>query len=196
MPNASPDGPSILPRKDAAAQLGVTPQALTLWAKEPWFPPDAVHTDARGRKVAWNVAAIRAARAALGRGSDDAGRIDQITQQARAKKAVEDAKKAELENDRRRLALDEKRGRLVPRAALELFASTLLTGLGDKAEQFPDLAAAQLPRKHRRKLKDWIKQEFDAWRKQLAADLERAAREYDANQQSAVSGQQPEDNHE
>lgn len=172
--------PDVVPtRKAAAAALGVDERSLATWSKEPWFPADAVGKDAKGRNRNWNVTSIRAARDAAGRKGSDP-QLDELTRRAKAKRAVEDAKKAELENEKRRLQLEREKRDLVPRAAAELFAATLLTGLADWCEQLPELAVAVVPKKYRRPLKDFLSTELDNRRRQLAADLESAAREHDA----------------
>ncbi len=170
---------SIVPtRKQAAALLGITERALADWVKEPWFPRAAVGQDGRGNNRNWDVAAIRRARDVAGRKGSDP-QLEIATRRAKAMKAVEDAKKAQIENDLRRLKLNREQGELVPRQALELFSATVLTSLSDWCEQLPDIIAGELPQKHRKRIHGRLKEECDHRRRQMALDLEQHAREYD-----------------
>lgn len=174
-------------RRAAAAALGITEKALQLWTQEPWFPAGAVGKDAKGNNRNWNVTAIRAARDAIGRKGSE------VSDTAKKLKLATDNEKfqqAKIRTEQDRLALETTKGELIPRDALELFASTLLTSLGDWCEQLPDLIAAAVPKKYRKPVKDRLKQELDARRVQAAAALERAARDFDTRAKDGINGEE------
>lgn len=150
--------------------LGIADRVLGLWANESWFPADG--KTAGG----WNVPAIRQARDAMSRkGSEQSDRAKQLKQGLDAEKL----KKATLERKQRELNLREQEGKLLPRAGWELFAAQLLTQLGDWCDQLPNLLAADVPRKYRKKVRERAKKELDLKRRELRDELERKAKELD-----------------
>lgn len=157
-------------QKDAAAVLGVTARQLREWEKEPWWPE---HGRSGG---GYDVGAIREARDAVGRkGSDESG-------EARRLKLGRDAarlKQDRIKIERMELDLAAARREVVPRGAVELHFSEFLTRFGDWADQFPDLAKRQVPKKYGPKLRRWMAEQLDEFRRRLAEELEAAAREWD-----------------
>lgn len=155
-------------QKNAAQQLGVTDRLLRDWQNEAWWHP-AFRTSA-----GYDVAAIRAARDAMGRKgseqSDAAKQIKLLTDREKLEQA-----KLETERKRRQERVDE--GELLPRQALEIFAATLLTELGDWCDQLGGLVSAELPKKYRAKTAARIKAELDRRRRHVRAELERKAKE-------------------
>lgn len=170
-------------RKDAAALLGITPRVLGLWANETWFPEEG-----RTAGGGWDVAAIRAARDAMGRkGSERSDRAKEI----KLAKDAESLRREILKRRTEELLLAERAVELVPRRAVELFCSTFLTAFGDWADQLPEIVVADLPKKQRPKLRKRLKEELDRKRRELRGELERHARELDEQrrQQEAERGQ-------
>ncbi|NOX56521.1 MAG: hypothetical protein GXP27_19175 [Planctomycetes bacterium] len=163
-------------RKEAASALGITVRTLNNWTKEAWWPKDACEIDARGRRIAWNIDVISAARDAYGaKGSDaaeDARRLRLAIQ-------AEELRQKRLDTELRRLKLATEQGRLIPRQSEELFASTVLTSLSDWADQLPAIIAAIVPARHRAKVRDRLRRELEARRHKLRAELEAHARELD-----------------
>jgi hypothetical protein len=70
-------------------------------------------------------------------------------------------------------------GELIPRAAVELFASTFLTQFGDWCDQLPVLIAREVPAKFRKKVQERVRRELDAQRQTMRDELEARAREFD-----------------
>ncbi|CAK9008714.1 Terminase, partial [Durusdinium trenchii] len=148
----------------AAKLLGITDRQLGNWSNEPWFPADGKTADG------WDVNIIASARDAVGRkGSDDSDAATKL----RLATAAERLKLTKAKAQREELALEEDRGLLIPRPAIELFASTVLTELADWCDQLPDLVAASVPRKHRRAVRDRLRDELDQRRRELRERLER-----------------------
>ncbi|HUG89250.1 MAG TPA: hypothetical protein VML55_00345 [Planctomycetaceae bacterium] len=169
--------PVVRTRQEAAEILGITPRVLSLWARDTWFPADATEQDGRGRRINWNTDAIAAARDAMGRkGSEPA----ETARRLKLATDQEKLKQAELATRSREIDLAVKEGALIPRYAVELHFATLLTELGDWCNQIPDLVSADVCRKCRRKLRARVADELNRRRHELAAELQRAARELDA----------------
>lgn len=179
-----PDDGIVATRKEAARLLGVTERQLGSWVHEPWFPAGAVGADARGNNRDWNVRAIRAARDAMGRKGSD---LADTAQKLKLKTDHEKLKQAQIKTQAEELKLRQQQGELIRRDALELFASTLLTSLGDWCDQLPDLIAAEVPRKYRTALKERLRTELDARRTAAAAELATAARDFDNRQQTEAT---------
>ena len=160
----------IRQRKDAAKLLDISDRGLGLWAAQPWFP-------AAGRTAeGWNVTAIREAREIHGRkGSEESDTAKRVRLGIDAEKL----KQARIRTRKEDLNLLEQEKELLPRRGWELFASTLLTELGDWCDQIPDLIAADAPLEHQVKLRARLKDELDRRRRDLAHELERKARELD-----------------
>jgi transposase-like protein len=151
----------VAEQKEAARRLGITPRALRDWAKEPGFPDWS---------AGYDLQAIRRWRDQHGRkGSDDDG----TSRKLKLAIAAEKLRQAKLETRKRELDLQTKEGQLLPRQAVETFASTLLSALADWCEQLPDLIAGELPKKHGAKIAARLTRELHQCREQLAEDLKR-----------------------
>lgn len=146
-----PSPETVPTRKAAAALLGITPRQLGDWAQEPWFPPDAVQTDARGTRIHWNVPLIREARDAMGRkGSDLSG-----TQKA-IKLKSDHEKLRQLEIKTRREEREEQlaQGNILPRDELTLTLRELITMTRDRLLTEPAREIAKDFPKQRRRIFD------------------------------------------
>lgn len=155
---------SMVPtRIQAAAELGITERQLGNWANEPWFPP-AGHT-----KDGWNVEVILAAQHVMGR--KGSGHSD-TAKKLKLALDNEKLKKQQLETQMKTLDLQLKEGALLPRRGWELFAATLLTNLGDAADQLPDLIRGICCRKCAKKIAKRLKQELDNMRNNTADELQ------------------------
>jgi len=157
-------------RKQAATALGITDRQLGNWSKEDWFP-------AAGRSGdQWHVSAIRRARDEQGRkGSPQNSRREEIRDKREQAKLAKELAEARLKG----LAVKSREGELMPRSALELFGSTLLTELGDVLEQLPDLAGKQVSEEFRETIRAYLRKELNNARDGIRRKLENAARELD-----------------
>lgn len=161
-------------RNEAAKLLGVTPRQLGTWCHEPWFPADAKS------KQGWDVEKIRKARDAAGRkGSDISDEARRLTLEEKREKV----ERLRIHRERDQLKLERERGRLIPRAGVELFASTILTELADWCDQLPDVIGNTVPTKIRKTLKARIRDELDKRRTNLREQLEREAKNLDSQQE-------------
>lgn len=104
-----------------------------------------------------------------GAGGDLAKANSALTVQLKQQK-VEQAKEAALKARREREVYE---GTLLPRRAWETFAALLLSELGDWCDQLPELAAQQVPKKHQAKMRQWLEEQLNTRRAQLAEDLKR-----------------------
>ena len=96
-------------RKLAARFLGVTPPALSLWAKQDWFDPD--WRTKVGKDDCYNIVAIGEARTQQGRkGSPQSELAQQIRTETNQKKLDI----IRRERDERQIQLDERRGNILP----------------------------------------------------------------------------------
>jgi DNA-binding transcriptional MerR regulator len=159
----------IATQKDAASALGITTRQLRTWASEDWFPP-------AGRTAAgWDVEAIKAARDREGRkGSEQS----EDRQQIRALREQEGLERDRIRTTRERLALQSDQGELIPRAAVELFASTFLTIFGQWCDQLPVMIARDVPAKFRARIRDRLSRELEAQRQSMRDELEARARAF------------------
>ena len=164
-------------KTQAAKDLGVNERTLAKWVDEAWFPQDAVDRDQLGRKSNWNVPAIRAALNAWGKAGSDETRS---AVQVRREREEERLKRETLGVALDELKLHEAQGELLPRRAMELFASTLLAHLADWCDQLPEVALPQLklPKRYHDRVREIFRKEINARRVELREDLERQAREY------------------
>jgi hypothetical protein len=168
--------PIVRTRKEAAQLLGVEDRTLANWSKEPWWPADATQQTPRGQRFNWNTDRISAARDAAGRkGSETADEAKRLRLAREREKLEQDR----IATQHEQLKFDAAAGKVIPRAAEELFASTLLTELGDWCDQVPALIANTLPKQYRKKLSDRLKQELDDRRIALRETLVARARELD-----------------
>jgi len=167
-------------RKAAAAALGVTARQLGDWVHEPWFPADAVETDARGTRCNWDVAAIREARDAMGRkGSDLSGAQKAIKLKSDHEKLRQlEIKTREMEHDEA-----QRKGNILPRDELTLTLRELITLTRDRLlTEPPREIAKDLGPKHRRRIFDTcervvgkILHDFARQLEQVELDLPKAA---------------------
>ena len=161
----------IKARGKAAKALGISDRQLGYWVNEPWFPES-------GKTAAgWNISVIREARDEQGRRGSN---ISDVARKIKLAHDSEKLKQARLITESKQLANAVKRGELIERGSLELFAATLLTELGDWITQLPDIIELEVPKKYREKLIARVRAEFDSKRRQTAASLARYARELDA----------------
>jgi len=166
--------PAAKTHLQAAEQLGVTTRQFQNWLNEPWFPHSAKTPGG------WDIDAIAAARDAQGL---KGGTESVLRSKLRDARAAEQLKRDRLRTQRDELALRRETGELIPRAALELFASTLLTELGDWCETLPVLAARLVPRTAAKRVREKLKSELDQRRQLVRQVLEDKAREFDQLQQ-------------
>jgi len=175
-----PPTPDISPtRKLAAAALGVTARQLGDWAQEPWFPPSAVETDARGVRRNWNVPLIREARDAMGRKGSD------LSSTQKALKLKSDHEKLkQLEIKTREMEHDEaqRKGNILPRDELTLTLRELITLTRDRLLTEPPREIAKDFPKQRRRIFDTcersiskILHDFARQLEQVEIDLPKAA---------------------
>ena len=170
--------PVVSQRKEAARILGITARVLGDWAKEAWFPADA------RTAAGWDTDKIAEAREVQHRkGSVPA----EAAKRLKLATDHEKLKQAELQTKRKQIELAVEEGELVPRRAVELHFATLLTELGDKCEQLPELIAGDVPAKLRPKLKARLREELERWRRELAAELKRQAQELDSRKEAAAN---------
>lgn len=155
---------------EAAQALGITARQLQNWMKEPWFPPGGQTGSG------YDVGRIQAARDAEGlKGSEET----RVRSKLRDAQAAEKLRQTRIRTQREELALHAQRGELIPRAALELFASSFLTEFGDWCDQLPGqivrLVPASAAKTVRQKLTQLLNQRRVTMRDTLAAK----AREFD-----------------
>jgi hypothetical protein len=158
-------------RKQAAELLGVTPPALTLWTREPWFPPAGRNADG-----SWNVPIIDQARQQANRKGSE---TSDAARNLKLATAAEKLKQNRITTQRQELELRERQGDLFPRAGVELFIASFLTAVGDDLDQLPAIVAKDVPTKQRKRVQSRLKDELDDLRKKWRDDLVREARERD-----------------
>ncbi|TWT49031.1 hypothetical protein KOR42_39470 [Thalassoglobus neptunius] len=150
----------------AADELGITARQLRNWEQEDWFP------DGGRTKSGYDIALIRQAQESLGKKGSElreaAVALKMRTGEAKLEREL-------VEVQRKQLILKREQGELVPRRAVELFASTVLTELGDWCDQLPDLLAAVVPARARKDLRKRITDELNRRREQLATRLSERA---------------------
>lgn len=156
-------------RKAAAAALGITPRQLGEWALEPWFPADAVETDARGTRCNWDVAAIRDARDAMGRKGSDLS----ATQKAlKLKSDHEKLKQLEIKTRREEREEQLAQGNILPRDELTLTLRELITMTRDRLLTEPAREIAKDFPKQRRRIFDTCERAISKILSDFARQLE------------------------
>jgi len=157
----------MLDQAQVANLLGVSDRQLRRWQTEPGFPDCTAGYEIQAIK-AW-----RDARQLKGSEEADAGRRIKLARDA------ERLKRDKIVVQKEDLLLREMQKELLPRAAWELFAATLLTHLSDRLNQLPDIIAADTPRKYQRRIADRLRRELDSIRRELRSSLEGRMRELD-----------------
>lgn len=154
----------------AAAELGITPRQLQRWMKEPWFPAD-------GQTAAgYDVAAIQAARDAEGlKGSEETRTRARLRDASTAARL----KQLQIRTQSDELALQQRRAQLIPRSAVELFASSFLTEFGDWCEQLPGQIVRLVPTSAAKAVRAKLTKLLDQRRAMMRDTLEAKAREFD-----------------
>lgn len=142
---------------------GVTERAVRLWMKDPLFPQpvgDSYDTD---KIDAWRATRPKEKDSELSQAN--AALSLQLKQYKVARE-----KEAALKAQREREVYE---GTLLPRKVWESFVAGLLANLADWCDQFPELIENQVPRQHRRKVREWAEQQLNRLRDQMAEDLKR-----------------------
>lgn len=155
----------VIEQQEAARRLGVTARALRDWIREPDFPD----IDA-----GYDLDAIRAWRNAHQKKGSPASDTQKKLKLA---SEGEKLKQAQIKTKRDQLNLQEREGELLPRAAWERFAATLLSSLADAADQLPDLIGGDCCPKCKKKVPPRLLKELDRLREQLAEDLKQTPAE-------------------
>lgn len=157
-------------QKQAARALGTTDRTLREWAKEPWFPQDAVSGGV------WDVEKIRAARDAEGRKgapeSNHSRMLDLALKAERLKQARDESRLSEIR-------VKQREGALIPRFAFEAFTTTLLASIGQLCDQLPDIVTGELPEEIREQARAAITRELDTWRHTTRHRLDEETRRLD-----------------
>lgn len=157
-------------RREAAKQLGITDRTLGNWANEPDFPPQA----RTGRS--WNVDVISVWRDSRGRkGAEDGDELKAVRLQREKAKLAAEVRQAKILE----LKLKKLEGEVVPRAAVELFAASILTELADLFDQFPELTGRHSCTKCRPRLIKQIRKDLDRIRGDMRGRLEESSKELD-----------------
>lgn len=160
VPAEAPAEPIIVSeQKELARLLGVTPRTVRNWLQDPAHPDIA-----RG----YDVAAWREFQRRFEKGGSETAK--------EATRLGLDLKSQRVEQERLRtrqmeLKLQEQERELLPRRAQELAIATILTNLGDKLDQLPDLIAGDSCPKCRPRIRSRLKAELDSARSELADSL-------------------------
>jgi hypothetical protein len=154
----------------AARQLGITARGLRLWAAEAWFPKDA-HT-AGG----WDVEKIKAARDAEDRKGSP---VDADREARRRRKDDLDAAIKQQILAQETMKRQQLEGSLFPRAGCELVHSTILTSIGDRCDQLPELVGPLAGKGERKAIELELKRWGDELRESLEKQLNAALKEWD-----------------
>jgi hypothetical protein len=161
VPRASTRSTLVGSQKVAAEQLGITATALRQWMREPGFPDSSAGFD---------LVAIRAwVQAKNRKGSSLDDKLTEIKVAREMQRLRLDKARADKAERHDKVDL----GELLPRRKWELFAATLLTHLGDAADQLPDLLAAICCPDCAAKVRPRLADELDAWRNDTADELRR-----------------------
>jgi hypothetical protein len=156
----------VIEQKEAARILGITDRQLRNWKDLPGFP---------SWEAGWDLDAIT-------RWRDEEGKKGSLENDARKdlrnQLDLEELEQSKLKTirERRRLELEEKE--LLPRRGVELFASTVLTSLGDWCEQLPDIIAGACSKDCRETVRARLEQELDDRRRDLREEFDRKAAEW------------------
>ena len=134
----------VATRREAAAKLDITERSLADWARQPWFPKDAVEIGPDGRRRNWNVAQIRSARNNAGRkGSDQSERSQLLTEQIKQ----EQLESLRLKNERARLEHAINSGNVLQRDVAELSVVEAITITRDRLGGIAKELCRCVPRK-------------------------------------------------
>lgn len=154
-------------QKEAAEIIGVTPRTLRDWKRDyPEEFPDC--------SEGYNIEALEAFRDEFAKKGSEGG---STLHKLKVGRQAEALKRDRIRTQREEYSLRLQEEELLPRQVWNIFASNLLAGLSDAAEQLPDLISGDCCKKCQKTVADRIKAELNRWREQLADDLKRSPQE-------------------
>jgi len=163
--------------KEVCQHFAISDRTLRDWKNDPTFPPVA----GTQRRPLFEISAIEDWRALRFRNVEtpESNELRKTLSELKYKKLEAELEQLKIDNRTKETKLSALLGAYVPRPAVELLFSKLLTDLGDWCDQLPELVAGIMPKSHQSKLKKRLAKELNDRRNEMEIALTAASREFD-----------------